>query len=137
MPHRFSKGVTLIEVVIAIAVLGILLGVALPSYRVQVAKARRADGRAALMAVAQRMDRFYAERGTYVGATLGSSGLYPSKSEQGHYNLSIAAQSASAYSLTAAPTGGQSGDGCGTLGYNEQGQKSVGSDATLNVALCW
>jgi len=137
MRHRFSKGVTLVEVVIAIAVLGILLGVGLPSYRTQVAKARRADGRSALVAVAQRMDRFYAERGTYVGAALGSSGLYPSKSEQGHYNLSITAQSASAYSLTAAPTGAQAGDACGTLGYNEQGQKSVGSDATMNAASCW
>ena len=137
MARRNSRGVSLIEVVIAIAVLGILLGVGLPSYRAQLAKARRADGRAALVAVAQRMDRFYAERGTYVGATLGSSGLYPSKSEQGFYTLAISAQSATAYALTAAPTGSQTGDACGTLGYNEQGQQSVGNDATLNVALCW
>jgi type IV pilus assembly protein PilE len=82
------------------------------------------------------MERYYTERGTYVGATLGSTGLYPSTSPQGFYTLTIASQSASAFSLTATRAGAQVDDKCGNYTYDQAGTKGLAS-ATYTVAQCW
>ena len=100
------------------------------------AKGRRADGRAALVELAQRMERYYTERSTYATATLGNSGIYPSTSPQGFYTLSITAKSATAFSIQATPTGSQLHDACGSLGYNQSGDKSS-SGGTLPTSACW
>ena len=71
------RGFTLIELMVVLAVAAILSAVALPSYQGQVAKGRRADGKQALVELAHKLERFYTERGTFAGATLGGSGLYP------------------------------------------------------------
>lgn len=135
--HRIpARGFTLVELIIAVAVVGILAAVALPSYQSHIAASRRADAKSALLGVAQVMERYYTERGTYVGATLGSTGLYPSTSPQGYYTLTIASQSASAFSLTATRAGAQAGDKCGNYTYDQAGTKGLAS-ATYTVAQCW
>ena len=80
MKRRAAAGFTLVEMMIVVAMVAILASVAYPSYLGQVAKGRRADGKQALVELAQKMERFYSERGTYVGATLGAGGLYPTLS---------------------------------------------------------
>lgn len=134
--RRRARGFTLIELMIAVAVVGILSAVAYPSYMAQLAKGRRADGRAALLDLAQRMERHYTERGTYASATLGATGVYPATSPQGHYAMSITAKTAAGFTIQAAPSGSQSGDVCGNLIYNQAGVKSV-SGASLSAAQCW
>lgn len=135
---RSMGGFTLVELIIAVAVIGILAAVALPSYQSHIAASRRADAKSALLGVAQVMERYYTERGTYVGATLGSTGLYPSTSPQGYYTLSIASQSASAFSLTATRAGAQVGDKCGNYTYDQAGTKGVASASTgYTAAKCW
>jgi type IV pilus assembly protein PilE len=134
--HRSQRGFTLVELMIAVAVAGLLAAVAIPSYRSQVAKGRRADGKQALLELAQKMERFYTERGTYVGATLGNAGIFPSVSTGGYYTLTIATQTVDGFTLTAAPTGNQSGDDCGTYGYNQIGDQSV-SGGSMTAAQCW
>ena len=129
-------GFTLVELVIAVAVVAILATVAVPSYREHVAASRRTDGKAALLAVAQLMERTYTERGTYAGVTLGATGIYPSASPQGYYTLSILAQDADGFSLLATRTGAQVGDKCGNYTYNQAGAKGVAS-ATYTAAKCW
>jgi type IV pilus assembly protein PilE len=133
---RGTRGFTLIELMIAVAVLGILSGVAYPSYLSQVKKARRADARAALTAAAQSMERWYTERSTYAGATLGTSGIYPTTSTNGFYTLSIVSQTAAGFSLQAAPAGAQAGDACGSFTYDQTGTKGV-SGGTLGFSACW
>lgn len=135
-PRRRTHGFTLIEMMVTVAIVGILAAVGYPSYLEHLAKGRRADGRAALVDLAQRMERYYTERSTYATATLGNSGIYPSTSPQGYYTLSIIAKSATAFSIQATPTGSQLHDACGSLGYNQAGDKST-SGGTLPTSACW
>jgi type IV pilus assembly protein PilE len=137
MNKTVRRGFSLIEMMIVLVMVGVLSAVAYPSYTAQVAKGRRADGKQALLELAQRMERFYSERGTYAGAALGSSGIYASTSPSGYYTLSIATQTADGFKITATPTGKQADDACSVLGYNNLGEQTVGSSATQTVAQCW
>jgi type IV pilus assembly protein PilE len=131
-----QAGFTLIELMVTVAVIGILAGVAYPSYTKQIAKSRRSDARAALVAAAQAMERWYSERATYAGATLGSGGIYAGSSVNGFYTLSIATQSASSFSLQATPAGVQTGDACGSFTYDQAGSKGV-TGGSLTASACW
>ncbi|MBI3368738.1 MAG: type IV pilin protein [Burkholderiales bacterium] len=132
-----DAGFTLIELMIGVAIVAILTAIAYPGYAKQVAKGRRAEAKTALLAVAQKMERFYTERATYAGAALGSGGIYAATSENGYYNLSITAQTATGFTIKAVPTGIQASDKCGSYVYNDAGTKSLGADATDSVANCW
>ena len=134
-PAMRHSGFTLVEMLVVVAMVAILGAVAYPSYVSQVTKGRRADAKQALVELAQKLERFYTERGTYAGATLGSTGVYASTSPAGYYTLAITSQTADGFTITAAPQGSQASDSCGTLGYNQIGDRSVGTGAT--VAQCW
>ena len=137
MTHRRAHGFTLIELAIALAVGAILATVAYPSYFNQIAKGRRGDGKQALVELAQKLERFYTERGTYAGATLGNGGVYPALSPGGFYSLGISSQTADGFVIAATPLGSQAGDACDALGYNHLGDRTVGASATLRLEQCW
>jgi type IV pilus assembly protein PilE len=132
-----ARGFTLVELMIAVAVVGLLSALAYPSYQAQVAKGRRADAKQALLEMSQKMERFYTERGTYVGATLGATGLYPNVSTGGYYSLAITAQTLDGFSVKATPRGNQVGDACASFLYNQLGEQTVSSDASLSALKCW
>ena len=133
-----TRGFTLMELMIAVAVVGILASVAVPSYREHIAASRRTDAKAALLAIAQLMERTYTERGTYAGVTLGnrSTDIYSDTSPQGYYTLSIVSQDAEGFSLRATRAGAQVGDQCGNYTYDQAGTQGVAS-ATYTAAKCW
>lgn len=131
------RGFTLVEVLVVLALLSLLSAAVMPSFQGQLARGRRVDGQQALLALAQRLERHYADRGTYVGAALGAGGVYPALSASGHYGLTIVDQSADGYTLAATPQGGQAADACGALVYNHLGERSVSAAATLPTAHCW
>lgn len=129
------SGFTLIELVVAMAIMVILIAVAYPSYNSYVQKTRRSDGQTALMDLANRMDRYFTENNSYAGATLTTVGM-PATSPQSYYNLSITSATATAFTIQATPTGAQAGDTtCGNLTLNQLGQK--GKSGTAAVADCW
>lgn len=138
LAHAPRRGFTLVELAIGLVVVALLTAMAYPSYSAHVARTRRADAKQALLDVAQRLERFYTERGTYAGATLGgTSGLYTDTSPAGYYKLAIATQTADGFTITATPQGAQSGDACAAFGYNQLGEQSVSKDATLSAGKCW
>ena len=137
MTSHPAPGFTLIELMIALTVAAILAAVAYPSYRSQVAKSRRADGKQALLELAQKLNRYYTERGSYAGATLGNGGLYPTLSPGGYYAISISSQSADGFVIAATPRSSQAGDACGALGYDHLGDRTLGAGTPLRLEQCW
>lgn len=131
-----QKGFSLIELMIVVAVIGILAGIAYPSYQEYIARARRADAKTVLLENAQFLERFYSQNGTYVGATLP---VLESPKDGGtkFYDMSfVAAQTATAFQIQAVPKNAQAADKCGSLRVNQTNQKSV-SGATLDSDTCW
>ncbi len=124
-------GFTLIEMLVALVVLGILMAVALPNYNSQVTRSRRSDCMGVMLGFAQAMEKYRAVNYTYLGAADGNadtgvpaSTLHPAQCPidgDALYNLTIQAATANAFTLQATPVGAQTGDGA--LRINNLGQR--------------
>lgn len=138
---RHIAGFSLIELMIAVAIVGILAAIAYPSYRNYVLKAGRADGQGMLMDAMARQERFYTENNTYTTSltSLGYSADTNVASPEGNYQLSAAACGAgitSCVKLTATPAGGQAEDTeCANLTLDSTGAKGISGTGT--AAACW
>lgn len=62
-----KSGFTMIELLVAVLLIGILTLIAIPSYRSYMTTARYSDAKVALMDLATRLDRYFAQNNTYVG----------------------------------------------------------------------
>jgi len=138
MMKRLSTGFTLIELMITVAIIGILTSIAYPSYQASMMKSRRVDAQGALMGFANAMERFYTVNNTYPAA--GTVGIYAATSPvdggTAYYLLSIAASTASTYQLQAVPTGAQANDKCGTLTLNQAGVRGFNGVGMTSID-CW
>jgi type IV pilus assembly protein PilE len=149
VPQRPALGFTLMEVMIALALLAILAAIAYPTYQSQMRKVRRSDGIATITRVQQAAERWRSNNATYTG-TLGAGGLNQTDhSAEGHYGISIAPSASGAatgYSITASAVGLQTGDtACAVLRLEVEGANmitrsgeddSVANDAAANRK-CW
>lgn len=134
------KGFTLIELMIAVAIVGILAGIAYPGYQDSVRKSRRVDAEGALLGFANAMERYFTEYNSYpvAGTTTIFSSTSPVDGGTAYYALAITAATASTYTLTATPTGAQSGDKCGTLTLTQTGARDVtNADSGITAIDCW
>ena len=116
------RGFTLIELMIAVAVIGILASIAYPSYTDYVRKARRATAESALMDIASRQHTYLLSRRTFT-ANATDLGFSVPQELVGHYTFTIAAPSATTFSVTAEPKGAQAADSEQELEINELGEK--------------
>lgn len=98
---RRQTGFTLIEVMIAVAVVAILAAIAYPSYSRYVERARVTDGQAAVMEIAAQMERCYTVTADYSGCRTSLGYNAAVSSEDGHYNVTVATPNASTFTITA------------------------------------
>ncbi|PKM11490.1 MAG: pilus assembly protein PilE [Gammaproteobacteria bacterium HGW-Gammaproteobacteria-3] len=144
---RIQSGFTLIELMITVAIVGILASIAYPSYQDSVMKSRRADAKGALLGLANAMERHFTETNSYLDAAgttatpadTGAPRIYATQSPVDggtpYYNLTINAATSTTFTLNAAPIGAQANDKCATLTLTHTGVK--GDTAGLGVAQCW
>ena len=137
-PAAVAPGFTLIELMIVLAIIGILAMVAYPSYVESVKRGQRSSARTSLLEAQQFMERVYAANSRYTTDEAGMlSPTLPARlqavpTESPRYNLTVAATLIS-YTLTATPIGA---DICGDLTLTHTGVK--GRSATEpTVAECW
>lgn len=128
-----SKGFTLVELLITVAVVAVLAAIAFPAYQEQVRSTRRAEARAALQEIALRQQAFFLDNRTFT-ATLGAGGVdSATKTGSGFYDLAVTNPTGcpigSCYRLEATPNGVQADDSCGILVLT-----SVGTKLPAN---CW
>jgi type IV pilus assembly protein PilE len=159
MQRNTQNAFTLIELMIVLAIVGILAGIAIPAYQESMAKSRRADAKAALSELSGYMERLYTATGCYnPGATNKVCGngddaaptlpfdiapksaynlnLACSSTSPGNYCLAVSNNiTATSYTLTATPTNKGTDSKCGTLSLNNTGVK--GETGTGTLADCW
>ncbi len=132
--NKRVKGFTLVELMIVIAIIGILASVGYPAYINSLKRAQRADAMDSLLSLAGRMEEYYMVNGTYVGATVandGSGTVGSSISSENIYLLSISGATAFKYKLIATPE--ETDAECSTLTLDSLGTK--GSTGTSGN--CW
>jgi type IV pilus assembly protein PilE len=129
-----ARGFTLIEVIIAMAIVAILGAVALPSYQDHMRKSRRAEAQAYLMAVASRQQQFLLDTRGYA-ANLTTVGVAAPANVSAVYDLAVAtvAGPPPTFRVTATPkaTTDQVKERCGTLAIDQTGAK------TAALGTCW
>lgn len=132
-----NTGFTLIELMIVVAVIGILAAIAYPSYQEQVRRSNRSEAQSELLETAQRLERCYTEYNSYLAAA-GCTVAFPITTENGKYSVSDTVRTASSYTLTAARAGSQGSDRCGDFTYTNTGVKGISNaNAGLTVSDCW
>ena len=143
------RGFTLLELTIAVAIVALLAGLAVPGYRGLLHRAQRQDAQLALLRIQYRQERYFSERNRYAthvaaAADLGGLGL-AERSDAGDYGLSITSgPDALGYVATARalPTGRQAADrDCAALALDQTGQRlsadAAGRWRNPDAGHCW
>ncbi len=140
-------GFTLIELMITVAIVGILMAVAIPSFVEQMRKGRRSDAMVLLLDAYNRQEQYMLDNSTYsADMTKLGFGASPAISEEGHYLVKVVTPSASCpinrcYELQARPvSGGHQADDkrCAVFSMNFRGQqKALDASSNDTTTECW
>lgn len=151
-----SEGFTLIELMITVAIVAVLAGIAYPSYKEYIARGKRAEAQAILMEASQYMERFYAENYRYdqntAGVAVTDAALFgarfsksPKSGTGTDYTITLPAGNlaSNTYVAKATRAGTMASDKCGNFGIDNLGRKTIdsysssyASDAAA-LAACW
>ena len=140
-PPRFaraSRGLTLIEIMVVVALVGILASIALTSYQSHTRKTRRYAAQSCLMEQAQYMERYYTTASnpmTYTAASLPNASCKTNLAS--YYAFSLSNAASQTFTVQAVASGTQTGDtDCRTLALNQAAQQSS-SSASATTTGCW
>jgi type IV pilus assembly protein PilE len=141
MNARFSKrkrlngarGFTLMEVIVVVTMLGILAAIAIPNYSEYIRRGHRSAAQAYLLDLASRQVQFYLDRRVFAD-NVAALNLNAPTEIANRYNVAIAVTAGppATFTITATPTGSQTGDRCGNLTIDQTGARGAG--ATTG---CW
>jgi len=133
--RKKMRGVTLMELMMVVVIIGILVSIAYPSYRQYVAKAKRNEAKAALLQIATRQESFYLQNNTYTTdmTNLGFGGANNVATPTGTYIVNVTAADANTFAANAAYQNADDEVGkCASFTIDGQGAKG---SAPFND--CW
>jgi type IV pilus assembly protein PilE len=132
---KIQKGFTLIEVMIVVAIVGILSAIAYPSYAEYIRRGHRAEARAGLLQAQQWLERAATATGTYP-----LTAAFPAtmkKVPNDRYDIGVVSDGAT-FTLTATPKGAQTGDKCGNYTVTNTGLRGAKGVTTGDIVTeCW
>ncbi len=130
------NGFSLIELLVAVAIVGILAAIAMPSYSNYVIKGSRAAAQTELLELASLQEKIYLNSNAYTanmttaytGNSAGGLGKTSGLTTDGKYSLTVVAP-AQTYTITATPVAGKSQESDGNITISENGQRLWGTTA--------
>ncbi len=136
MISKKQKGFTLIEVMIAVAIVAILSSIALPAYQEQVRTSKRTEAQNLLLGTATKQQRFHSDNMQFTNDLTNLGYGSPLKTDSGAYTVTATTSADnSSFTLTATATTNQAKDNCGNLTLTNTSAKGKAGSKTL--AECW
>ncbi len=133
-----QRGLTLIELLTTMVVIGLLASIAVPGYRQVMLRAGRSEAKVELLQTASALERCYSRYNAFNSPQCAGQVSLPRLTESGRYQIVAANLDDGDYRLRALPQGGQAEDGeCRTLTYDSAGHKGVADGAAQSAAFCW
>ncbi|OGO94008.1 MAG: hypothetical protein A3F10_00915 [Coxiella sp. RIFCSPHIGHO2_12_FULL_42_15] len=128
-------GLTLMELLIALLIIGILVGIAVPTYQTYVLRGNRADAFQTLLGIQLQQEKYRLSNTSY--GTLAQVWGGVTTSPRGHYTLSITNLSATSYTITATAVGSQTADSNGGTSCATMTLSYSNGTTTKTPAACW